>query len=204
MLGRLPAVIGKRVNVVVETPRGSRNKFCYVPDLDAIRLGKQLPAGAVFPFDFGFIPSTRAGDGDPLDVLVLLDAPTFPGCLVKVRLLGVIEGRQTGRSGRVVANPRLVGVATKSNEYDGVRTLADLPEALVDEIVHFFVSYNQASGKVFEPTARRGRRRARRLVKAAVARAQRRRRLGAARSDLVRPPLRRQQREREAELRPAG
>lgn len=170
LLERIPAVIGRRFNVVVETPRGSRNKFAFDADLGAFRLGKQLPAGAVFPFDFGFIPSTRAGDGDPLDVLVLLDTPTFPGCVIKVRLLGVIEGRQTGRSGRVVSNPRLVGVATKSNEYDDVKTLGDLPDALVDEIVHFFVSYNQASGKVFEPTARRGRKRARRLVEVAVAR----------------------------------
>jgi inorganic pyrophosphatase len=164
MLDRLPSLEGKRPNVVVETPRGSRNKFTFEPDLGLFRLGKQLPAGAVFPFDFGFIPSTRSGDGDPLDALVLLDAPTFPGCLVRARILGVITGRQTGRSGRIVDNPRLIAVATKSNEFEDVKSLKHLPTPLVDEIVHFFVSYNAASGKVFEPTGRHGRRRARAIV----------------------------------------
>ena len=156
MLHRLPAKHGKRLNVIVETPRGSRNKFTYEPALGLFRLGKQLPAGAVFPFDFGFVPSTRAEDGDPVDALVLLDSATFPGCLVRARLLGVILGRQTGRSGRAVDNPRLIAVATKSPEYDAVETLSDLPAALVDEIEHFFVSYNEASGKVFTPLGRHG------------------------------------------------
>jgi inorganic pyrophosphatase len=160
MLTDMAAKAGKRLNVIVETPRGSRNKFTFESDLGVFRLGKQLPAGAVFPYDFGFIPSTLAGDGDPLDALVLLDTPTFPGCLVRSRLVGAILGRQTGRSGRVVDNPRLIAVATKSSEFDGVKKLKDLPPALVDEIVHFFVSYNEAAGKVFEPTGRLGRRRA--------------------------------------------
>jgi inorganic pyrophosphatase len=169
MLDRLPIKHGKRLNVIVETPRGSRNKFSYEPELGLFRLGKQLPAGAVFPFDFGFVPSTRAGDGDPLDALVLIDSATFPGCLVRARLLGVILGRQTGRSGRTVDNPRLIAVGTKSNEYDGVRTLRDLPNALVDEIEYFFVSYNAASGKVFKPMGRYGRKGARSVLSAAEA-----------------------------------
>jgi inorganic pyrophosphatase len=170
MLDRLPARHRKRLNVVIETPRGSRNKLCYDHRMRLMRLGKQLPAGAVFPFDYGFVPSTRAADGDPLDALVLLDSPTFPGCLVRARLLGVVEGRQTGRSGRTVDNPRLIAVATKSTEFDGVTTLRDLPTALVDEIVHFFVSYNAGSGKKFEPTARGGRRAAEAIVSASTTR----------------------------------
>jgi inorganic pyrophosphatase len=169
MLDRLPIKHGKRLNVIVETPRGSRNKFSYEPELGLFRLGKQLPAGAVFPFDFGFVPSTRSGDGDPLDALVLIDTATFPGCLVRARLLGVMLGRQTGRSGRTVDNPRLIAVGTKSNEYDGVRTLRDLPDALVDEIEYFFVSYNAASGKVFKPMGRYGRKGARSVLSAAEA-----------------------------------
>jgi inorganic pyrophosphatase len=141
-----------------------------------MRLGKQLPAGAVFPFDYGFVPSTVAPDGDPLDVLVLLDSPTFPGCLVRARLLGVVEGRQTGRSGRKVDNPRLIAVATKSREFDGIKTLKDLPTALVDEIVHFFVSYNAGSGKTFEPIERGGRRAAEAMVSACATRKARHRR----------------------------
>jgi inorganic pyrophosphatase len=168
MLTDMAALAGERLNVIVETPRGSRNKFTYEADLGLFRLGKQLPTGAVFPYDFGFIPSTRAGDGDPLDALVLLDTPTFPGCLVRTRLLGVILGRQTGRSGRVVDNPRLIAVATKSNEFDAIRTLKNLPTGLVDEIVHFFVSYNAASGKVFEPTGRHGPRRAKAILRSCL------------------------------------
>jgi inorganic pyrophosphatase len=183
-LERLPALHRRRrYNAVIETPKGSRNKFTYVPEVGTFRLGKQLPAGAVFPFDFGFVPSTRAGDGDPLDVLVLLDAPTFPGCLVRVRLIGVVEARQRGRSGRTVDNPRLIAVATKSSEYDGVRSMKQLPEALVDEIVHFFVSYNAASGKEFRPTGRHGRARARAILAAGI---RRRPRASTPRSD--RPP----------------
>jgi inorganic pyrophosphatase len=170
---------GDRLNVIVETPRGSRNKFKYLPDEGVFELGKQLPAGAVFPYDFGFIPATAAGDGDPLDVLVLLDAPTFPGCLVATRLIGVIEADQTGRSGRTVANPRLIAVAVKSEEHRETRKLSDLPEPLVDELVHFFVSYNEASGKTFTPRARKGSKRAWAIVRAggrAAARSERDRR----------------------------
>jgi inorganic pyrophosphatase len=170
MLDRMPPRHGKRLNVIVETPRGSRNKFTYEPELGLFRLGKQLPAGASFPFDFGFVPSTEAGDGDPLDVLVLLDTPTFPGCLVRARLLGVIVGRQTGRSGRTVDNPRLIAVSTKSTEFEGVTTIKDLPTKLIDEIVHFFVSYNAASGKAFTATGRHGRRRARAMLVECMAR----------------------------------
>ena len=80
-----------RFNVIIETPKDSRNKFSYEPESRMFKLGKQLPAGAGFPYDFGFIPATRAEDGDPIDVVVLLDTATFPGCLVRVRLVGVID-----------------------------------------------------------------------------------------------------------------
>ncbi len=86
---------GELWNVVIETPKGSRNKFDYDPELGLFRLGGVLPLGAVFPFDFGFVPSTLGGDGDPLDVLTLMDEPAFTGCLVTVRLLGVIEAEQS-------------------------------------------------------------------------------------------------------------
>jgi inorganic pyrophosphatase len=170
-LGVVPAIPRRgRLNAIVETPRGSQNKFSFDPGHRVFRLGKQLPAGAVFPFDFGFVPGTLADDGDPLDVLVLLTAPTFPGCLVRTRLLGVIEGIQTGRSGRRVSNPRLIAVATKASEHRRVRRLRDLPEPLLEEIAHFFVSYNAASGKRYEPSTRGGRRRAWQLVEAALRR----------------------------------
>jgi inorganic pyrophosphatase len=76
------------VNVIVETPRGSRNKFAYDDELAIIRLKKVLPAGMEFPYDFGFIPSTRAADGDPLDALLLMDESAHPGTLMRCRLIG--------------------------------------------------------------------------------------------------------------------
>src|SRR5690349_13619163 len=106
MLDRLPAYHRRTIlNAVIETPRGSRNKFKFDPATGAFELGKQLPAGAVFPYDFGFVPSTLGDDGDPLDVLVLLETATFPGCIVHVRLIGVIDGRQREASDRAEPAP---------------------------------------------------------------------------------------------------
>src|SRR5918997_1002696 len=94
------------LNVIIETPKGSRNKFDYDEDAGLFKLGGVLPSGAVFPFDFGFVPSTVGGDGDPLDVLVLMDEPAFTGCLVPARLIGVIVAEQT-EGGRTTRNDPL-------------------------------------------------------------------------------------------------
>jgi inorganic pyrophosphatase len=151
------------LNVIIETPKGSRNKFNYDEKLGLFKLGGVLPAGAVFPFDFGFVPSTLGGDGDPLDVLLLMDEPAFTGCLVAARLLGVIEAEQT-EEGETTRNDRLIAVASESRTHKHVRSLDGLNEVLVDEIVHFFVSYNDMKGKVFKPLGRFGPKRALELV----------------------------------------
>src|SRR5918912_4248095 len=91
---------GGELNVIIETPKGSRNKFDYDEETGLFKIGGVLPAGASFPFDFGFVPSTVGGDGDPLDVLVLMDDPAFPGCLVAARLIGVIQAEQTEKDGK--------------------------------------------------------------------------------------------------------
>src|SRR5580698_5222571 len=83
------------LQVIIETPAGSRNKFAYDPDQAIFALKKVLPAGMVFPYDFGFLPQTIAPDGDPLDVLLLMDEPAFPGCAVLARLIGVIEANSS-------------------------------------------------------------------------------------------------------------
>ena len=134
------------------------------------------------------MPSTLADDGDPLDVLVLLETPTFPGCVVRARVVGVIDGEQTSRSGKTATNPRLIAVATKSTEYAAIRRLNELPQSLIDEITHFFVSYNAAAGKTYRPTGAFGPRTAASMIEAgirrrqnAVARTQKRRRPDAAR-----------------------
>src|SRR4029079_9950460 len=123
-----------------------------------------LPAGAVFPYDFGFIPKTRGGDGDPLDVLVLMDEPAFTGCLVACRLLGVIEAEQTEK-GKTERNDRLIAVAANSRTHGHLRSLGDLNEKLLDEIEHFFISYNAAKAKTLKPLGRFGPERAAKLVK---------------------------------------
>ncbi len=168
---RLPAFDGDDLcNVIIETPKGSRNKFDYDPELGLFRLGGVLPLGAVFPFDFGFVPSTLGGDGDPLDVLVLMDEPAFTGCLVAVRLIGVIEADQT-EGGETTRNDRLIGVAAKSRNHHDVHSLDQINANRVDEIEHFFVSYNVAKDKRFESLGRSGPRRAREVMEAAMRRA---------------------------------
>src|SRR5437660_7037069 len=84
----------KTIQIIVETPSGSRNKYKYDQKSKRLKLSKVLPEGMIFPYDFGFIPGTKAEDGDPLDVLVLVDAPTFPGCEVEARVIGVIKANQ--------------------------------------------------------------------------------------------------------------
>jgi inorganic pyrophosphatase len=151
------------VRVVVETPKGSRNKYALDEETGLYALRKVLPAGASFPYDFGFVPSTIGGDGDPLDVLLLLDEPCFPGCLVEARLVGVIEAEQEER-GKTKSNDRLIAVAAASQAHGEVRGLDDLPARLLDEVEHFFTSYHAARGVRFTPKRRAGPTRAREVV----------------------------------------
>jgi len=155
------------VNVIIETPKGHRNKFTYDAERGLFQLGGVLPAGAVFPFDFGFVPATLGGDGDPLDVLVLMEEPAFVGCLVVARLLGVIEAEQTEHD-TTTRNDRLIAVPVKSQTYREVGALDQLGGGVVDEIEHFFISYNQAKGKVFTPRGRFGPAQAKRVVEEGV------------------------------------
>lgn len=151
-------------NVVIETSKGSPNKLGYDDALGAFTLHSVLPQGAVFPFDFGFLPRTKGGDGDPLDVLVLMQAPVPAGTIVPTRLIGVIEAEQREKSGATVKNDRLIGVAPSCTLYRDVTKLDELPTALVDEIEQFFVNYERQEGKEFRPTGRAGARRAATLI----------------------------------------
>src|SRR5262245_3457427 len=109
-------------HVVVDTPGRSRHKFKYDLEKNCYTISHLLPPGFVFPFDFGSIPSTLAEDGDPLDLLVLVEEPTFPGCLMTVRLIAALEAEQT-QKGETSRNDRLIGVADKSRVYGGWKTL---------------------------------------------------------------------------------
>jgi len=127
---------------IVETPKGSRNKYNYDPKVGAFRLDGVLSEGMSFPYDFGFIPSTLGDNGDPLDVLILLDAPVLMGCLVTVRLLGVIEAEQQERDGERNRNDRLIAAATHAHTHEHIRSLEDLPPYLLNEVEGFFAQYN--------------------------------------------------------------
>jgi inorganic pyrophosphatase len=163
---------GDDLAVVIETPKSTQNKYTLAPQLGAFILGGVLPAGAVFPFDFGFVPSTLGADGDPLDVLVLMDASAFTGCIVRCRLIRVIEAEQTEDS-KTERNDRLIAVAVKAITHRPLQKLADMNEDLIRQIEHFFVSYNQAKGKTFVSMQRGGPDRACALVQEGLARAAR-------------------------------
>lgn len=142
---------GDTIDIVIETPKGCRNKYAYDEKAKAFRLKKILPAGAVFPFDFGFIPNTKGGDGDPLDVLVIMDEPAYPGCIVECRIIGALKAKQTESNKKVEENDRLIAVSAVSASYSEVKLLKDINENILDEIEHFFISYNEQEGKKFEP-----------------------------------------------------
>jgi inorganic pyrophosphatase len=168
-ISKLPSFDDQTGNllVIVDTPKGSRNKFAWDEERELFELSGVLPAGAVFPYDFGFIPNTRGEDGDALDVLILMDEPAFSGCLVECRLLGVIEAEQT-EEGKTERNDRLIAVSARSRAHGHLERLDDLNRERVDEIEHFFVSYNAAKGKKFNPLRRSGPERARELVEKAA------------------------------------
>lgn len=129
------------LQVVIETPRGSRNKYTFDEHRRCFHLKKVLPAGMVFPYDFGFVPSTRAGDGDALDALVLMDEPAFPGCVVSVRLIGALLGENTRHDGTTYRNDRLLAVECHSEVYAHIKQAHDLPQPLLRHIEQFFETY---------------------------------------------------------------
>ena len=157
-----------RIHVVVETPKGSRNKVAFDPELEVFKLKGVLPEGHSFPYDFGFVPSTLAADGDPLDVLLLLDAPAFPGCVVEARLLGALEIEQRETDGTVQRNDRLVAVAAHSREHKHLHALTDLSPDMLHEVEHFFHSYNEAKGGEIKVLRRVGPERAHQLLTQAL------------------------------------
>jgi inorganic pyrophosphatase len=129
------------VDVVVEIPRGSRNKYEMDHDTGVIRLDRRLFSATVYPADYGFIPNTLGEDGDPLDALVLLEDPTFPGCWVDARPVGLLWMQdEKGPDAKIICVP------PGEPGWDKVEDLRDLPERLLDEIKHFFDVY-----KMLEP-----------------------------------------------------
>jgi inorganic pyrophosphatase len=144
----------KTVTVMVESPKGYNQKFDYDPKSQRFLLNKILPAGLVFPFDFGMIPGTKGEDGDPLDIIVISESATFPGCLIECRIIGALKAEQTERNGETMRNDRFIGVPNVTQLFSEVKTLGQLPEAILNQLEAFFKNYNEQAGKQFRVTAR--------------------------------------------------
>jgi inorganic pyrophosphatase len=137
-----------RVVVIIETPKGSRNKYAFDAEERIFSLTKVLPAGMAFPYDFGFVPSTLGGDGDPLDVLVLMDEPAFAGCKLSCRVIGIIEGEQ-GSNKKKARNDRVVAIESDNHSFSEIKHIGDLGKQFQRELEEFFVDYHRLSGKQF-------------------------------------------------------
>ncbi|GAB4040926.1 inorganic diphosphatase [Spirosoma gilvum] len=153
------------VNVIIETPKGSRNKYTFDPETELFKLKGILPAGTAFPLDFGFIPGTKADDGDPVDVLVLTEQELVSGCWLECRLLGVLEAEQQDKEGKTERNDRLVAVPLVSHDYGPITTIDDMGEERLNDITHFFEYYNAMKGGKFKLKAYHGPDKAISLVK---------------------------------------
>ncbi|HEV7719304.1 MAG TPA: inorganic diphosphatase [Arsenicitalea sp.] len=149
-LSQLPALAESgSVNAIIETPKGSRAKFKFDEKLGVMAFDKVLPLGFSFPYDFGFIPSTRGEDGDPLDILLMLDFPLPTGTLIEVKLVGVLEAEQTEDDGKTVRNDRLLGVPAVTSARG-----EPLTDRIFEEIEAFFIDYDRRFGKEFKPLRR--------------------------------------------------
>jgi inorganic pyrophosphatase len=154
------------INAIVETPIGSRVKYAYDPERGLIRLSKVLPVGMVFAFNFGFIPQTKAEDGDPLDVLILNEQPLFAGCRVHARAIAVVKAEQTEKS-KWLRNDRLV-VEALGKERPLEDKLLEMSKRTVSQIAFFFSSYNSLFGKRFRVVGTGGPRKALELIRRAA------------------------------------
>jgi inorganic pyrophosphatase len=143
---------GATVEAVVEIPKGSRNKYEVDHATGIIRLDRVLFASIHYPTDYGFIPGTEAGNGDPLDVLILVEEPTFPGCHIMIRLLGVLHMHDEHGP-----DDKLLGIPVGEPRFEGIDDLGVLPRHRLVEIEHFFATYKQLEGKTSVVTGWSGR-----------------------------------------------
>ena len=133
------------VNVLIEIPAGSKNKYEFDKDMQAFALDRVLFASVQYPFDYGFIPNTLADDGDPLDGMVIMDQPTFPGCVIAARPIGMLEMIDGGDR-----DEKLLCVPAEDPRYTDVKTLSDIAPHRLEEIAEFFRTYKNLEKKVTE------------------------------------------------------
>src|SRR3984893_11195154 len=137
------------VYVVVETPRESRAKFAYDPKLETFILSKSLLTGLTYPHDWGFVPSTKAADGDPLDIMVIHDAATFPGIVLTCRIIGVLQIEQKSK-GKTERNDRLFAFPRRSHSEQGLRDVRELSKPIQQELEKFFIATDELEDKTLE------------------------------------------------------
>jgi len=130
------------VNVVIEIPLGEVNKYEYDKKLHLFRLDRNLHSPVHYPGDYGFVPSTLSEDGDPLDVLVLVDTPSFSGCLIEVRPIGMLEMLDQGKQ-----DEKILAVGLNNPRYKDVRNYSEIYPHVLREILHFFSIYKDLEGK---------------------------------------------------------
>lgn len=145
----IPAFRGRQINVVVETPLGSCFKYAYDPLMDVMRVKHQLPKGFFFAFNFGFIPNTRAEDGDPLDVIVYSDEHCISGALIECRVIGALISVQK-KEGKTIRNDRIIGVPADIEVYNLIRKVADIDRRILAQYENFFMSYENYRGVAFK------------------------------------------------------
>jgi inorganic pyrophosphatase len=134
------------VHVVVETPRGSRAKFAYDPKLETFALTKSLLTGRTYPHDWGFIPSTKADDGDRLDIMIIHDAATFPGLVVTCRVIGVLQIEQKSKN-KFERNDRLFAVPRRSHSEQAIKDVRDISTPVQQELEKFFIATDELEDK---------------------------------------------------------
>lgn len=145
-LSRIPAQPKPGLlNVLIEIPGGSKNKYEFDKDLQAFALDRVLFSSVQYPYDYGFVPNTLADDGDPLDGMVLMDQPTFPGCIIAARPIGMLEMIDGGDR-----DEKILCVPAKDPRYAQVKSLADVASHRLDEIAEFFRTYKNLEKKVTE------------------------------------------------------
>ena len=137
-------------HVIVEAPRGSTLKLKYEPRWEAMSVSRPLPSGVTFPFDWGFVPSTEAPDGDPLDALLLWDVPCYPGVVVPCRAIGVLrveQNRTKDAPGERIRNDRVLAIPIEGRREHGITELADLPARIRQELEVFTIAATTLEGK---------------------------------------------------------
>ena len=143
----------KPLTIIIETPKGSAQKYDYDKKHKYFKLNKVLPAGMIFPFDFGFIPDTKGEDGDPLDVIVLSEFHSFPGCVVDCKLIGAITAEQSDKK-KKIRNDRFLAIPEQGKIFKKIKSIEDVPKEIMEELEQFFTNYNNIEGKFFKPLER--------------------------------------------------